>query len=72
VVPILLPDVETTLRFTRMLHDDGVYVNAAVYPAVSALRPRVLINVGANLEPEEIERALASIARTAAALHLGA
>lgn len=61
VIPMPMPDVETTLKFARLLHEDGIYINAAIYPAVSPLRPRLRVNMNANLESEDINRALRSI-----------
>jgi glycine C-acetyltransferase len=71
VIPVLMPDTATTMRFTRLLHDDGIFVNPALHPAVSALRPRLRINVGAALEQGEIDVALASFERCARRLRLG-
>lgn len=71
VIPVLMPDAVTAMRFTRLLHEGGVYVNVALHPAVSALRPRLRINVNAGLAPEDIELALAQFRRCAQLLGLG-
>jgi glycine C-acetyltransferase len=70
VIPLPMPDAATTLRFARMLHEDGVYVNAAIYPAVSPLRPRLRVNVNASLDVADIDAALESIQRCMARLQI--
>jgi glycine C-acetyltransferase len=68
VIPLPMPDAATTLKFARMLHEDGVYVNAAIYPAVSPLRPRIRVNVNASLDAADIDTALRSIEQCVASL----
>jgi glycine C-acetyltransferase len=42
----------------RLLHHQGIYINPVSYPAVSRSKPRLRLNVSANLEQEDLERCL--------------
>jgi glycine C-acetyltransferase len=64
IIPILMPDVEKTLALTRLLHLEGIYVNPVGYPAVSKSRPRLRINVSANLEQADLDHFLAALERS--------
>jgi glycine C-acetyltransferase len=65
VIPIAMPDTITALRFTRLLHDAGVFVNFACHPVVSTLRPRLRLNMTAKLTVDEINRALDAVGQAA-------
>jgi glycine C-acetyltransferase len=71
VIPVMMPDAATTMRFTRLLHEEGVYVNAALAPVVSVRQPRLRININAHLEQEQIMHALKVFRRCAGQLGLG-
>jgi glycine C-acetyltransferase len=71
VIPVLMPDVATTMRFTRLLHEAGVYVNAALAPVVSARQPRLRLNISAQLEEDQLTYALHAFRRCAHQLGLG-
>ena len=54
IIPIMIGDEERTIELTRRLHEDGIYVNLVIYPAVSKSRARLRINVSAAFSQEEI------------------
>jgi glycine C-acetyltransferase len=63
IIPILMPDIDKTFALTRLLHLEGIYVNPVGYPAVSKNRPRLRLNVSANLEQADLDRFLGALER---------
>jgi glycine C-acetyltransferase len=70
IIPVLMPSRDTTFRFATLLHEDGIYVNAVCFPAVSRKWPRLRINASASLEPDDLDRALEGFGRVARKLQL--
>ena len=58
IVPILMPDVETAVRFWTAILDGGVYVNLALPPATPTAEPLLRSSVTAAHEPAQIDRAI--------------
>lgn len=58
VIPILMPSLEHAIDMTRQLHREGIYVNPVGWPAVSKRKPRLRLNVSANLDQPDLERLL--------------
>jgi len=66
VVPILVGDEVQTMRVWRQTLDEGLYVNAAIAPAVPRQRALLRTSVMATHDDDQIDRAveiLASVAR---------
>ncbi|TDD30864.1 pyridoxal phosphate-dependent aminotransferase family protein [Actinomadura sp. KC06] len=58
VVPIHIGDDMTALRMTKEMLDDGLYVAAAIFPAVPKGSSRLRATVTAAMDDEDIDRAL--------------
>lgn len=58
IVPILIGEEDATLRFTRILQDQGLFVLPVLPPAVPPLTARLRTTVTAAHSHEDIERAL--------------
>ena len=65
VVPILIGDDEIVLDMAKDLLDGGVYLAAAIPPAVPKGKSRFRANATASLEDEDIDRALDLLGRAA-------
>ncbi|MGG4419118.1 aminotransferase class I/II-fold pyridoxal phosphate-dependent enzyme [Bacillus subtilis] len=65
IIPIILPDRNTTLRFADLLHQEGVYVNPVFFPAVSRKLPRLRLNTSAALEKSDLNYTLNAIEKVA-------
>jgi glycine C-acetyltransferase len=63
VIPIRMPSLQTTVEMARLLQEEGIYINPIGYPAVSRNKPRLRLNVSANLEQEDLERCLEALER---------
>lgn len=61
IIPIRMPSLPTLVRMARLLHQQGIYINPVSYPAVSRSKPRLRLNVSANLEQEDLERCLEAL-----------
>jgi glycine C-acetyltransferase len=70
IIPIRMPNRDTTYRFAQRLHHEGIFANPVIFPAVSRRLPRIRLNASAALEPEDVDRALEAIERAARALEL--
>jgi glycine C-acetyltransferase len=70
IIPILLPNRDTTFLFARKLHELGVYANAICFPAVSRHHPRLRLNASAALSQEDINKTLWIIEKVAKELNL--
>lgn len=70
VIPILLPNRDITFKFAKELHEEGVYANPVIFPAVSKRLPRIRLNASAVHEIMEIEYALDAIKNVAKKLQL--
>ncbi len=58
IVPIVTGDVTTTFRLWRALFDEGIFVNAAIPPAVSGRRCLLRTSYMATHQKEHLDRAL--------------
>lgn len=63
IIPIRMPSLQTTVEMARLLQEEGIYINPVGYPAVSRNKPRLRLNVSANLEQEDLERCLEALER---------
>jgi 8-amino-7-oxononanoate synthase len=58
IVPLVTGDLTTTFRLWRALFDEGIFVNAAVPPAVSGRRCLRRTSYMATHQKEHLDRAL--------------
>lgn len=58
IIPIAMPSLEATLRMTREMFEQGIYINPVGYPAVSQQRSRLRLNASAEFRQEDIRRCL--------------
>ena len=58
VIPIVIGDEDTTLRLTRLLHDDGIFICPILPPAVPPKTCRLRANVLASHTDADIDFAL--------------
>ena len=63
IVPIVTGDITTTFRLWRALFDEGIFVNAAVPPAVSGHRCLLRTSYMATHQKEHLDRALEAFQR---------
>lgn len=70
IIPVRMPNRETTFEFARRLHEEGVYANPVCYPAVSRDLPRLRLSVTAAHTSEDLDFASAKIAAVGTALGL--
>jgi 8-amino-7-oxononanoate synthase len=63
IVPIVTGDVTTTFRLWRALFDEGIFVNAAIPPAVSGHRCLLRTSYMATHQKEHLDRALEAFQR---------
>jgi 8-amino-7-oxononanoate synthase len=68
IVALPMPDRETAVRFWNLLLAEGVYANLALGPATPGGRPLLRMSVSAALEMEQLDFAIAAIARVGQAL----
>ena len=71
IVPIMVRDTPTVFRLASFCHDEGVYVMPVTFPAVPAGEERLRANLSSEHSREELDAALAVLAR-AHALFRGA
>jgi glycine C-acetyltransferase len=60
IIPILIGDTATAMRFSERLLDEGVFVTGFGHPVVPEGTARVRVQMSAALEPNHLERALAA------------
>ena len=70
VIPIVIGDETTTLRMTRLLHDDGVFICPILPPAVPPKTCRLRANVLASHTTEDIDYVLDALSRARSRLGL--
>jgi 8-amino-7-oxononanoate synthase len=63
IVPLVTGDMTSTFRFWRALFDEGIFVNAAVPPAVSGRRCLLRTSYMATHRREQLDRALEAFQR---------
>ena len=63
IIPIILGETSTAIRFSERLLDEGVFVTGFGYPVVPEGTARVRVQMSAALEPEQLERALEAFTR---------
>ncbi len=63
IVPIIIGDEPTLIRFTNDLRKDGVYTNIVTYPAVRRKECRVRLCVMKDLTKQELDKALEVITK---------
>ena len=65
IIPLYVRDNEKTFRLTRMLMDDGVFVNPVVSPAVPSQDTLIRISLMATHTFEQIDEAVEKITKNA-------
>lgn len=70
IVPIYIRDTEKTFMVTKMLWDEGVFVNPVVPPACSPQDTLIRFSMMATHTKEQIDRALDAMVRVFKALEL--
>lgn len=70
IIPVLVRSRDIAFRFAGLLHEEGVYVNAVCFPAVSRRTPRLRLNASASLEQADLDHALEAFERSARKLNL--
>ena len=65
IIPLYVRDNEKTFRLTRMLMDDGVFVNPVVSPAVRSQDTLIRISLMATHTFDQIDEAVEKIAKNA-------
>ena len=65
IIPLYVRDNEKTFRLTRMLMDDGVFVNPVVSPAVPSQDTLIRISLMATHTFDQIDEAVEKITKTA-------
>jgi 8-amino-7-oxononanoate synthase len=68
ILSLPMPDREAAIRFWNVLLAEGVYANLALGPATPGSRPLLRMSVSAALSAEQIDFAVAAIARVGQAL----
>ena len=63
IIPIILGETATAIRFSERLLEEGVFVTGFGYPVVPEGTARVRVQMSAALEPEHLERALDAFKR---------
>jgi len=63
ITPVILGDVETTIRFSGRLFDEGVFGTSVVFPTVALDRSRIRTIVTAAHTDEMLDRALGAFDR---------
>lgn len=70
IIPLFVRDFEKTLRVTRMLLDEGVFVNPVVPPAVPQNDTMIRFSLMATHTEEQVETAIAKIGKCFKALDI--
>ena len=68
IIPIIIGDDETTLRFWKALFDAGVYTNPVLSPAVPSGLQLLRTSYMATHTDEQLERVLATFEQVGKAL----
>ena len=63
ITPVILGDVETTIRFSGRLFEEGVFATSVVFPTVALDRARVRTIVTAAHTDDMLDQALAAFDR---------
>jgi 8-amino-7-oxononanoate synthase len=71
IIPIYIRDNEKTFLLTKMLHENGVFVNPVVSPAVPAHMSLIRFSLMATHNFDQIETAVNKIAHAVKELHPG-
>lgn len=61
IIPIYVRDIEKTFLFTKLLQDEGVFVNPVITPAVPPEDTLIRFSLMATHTPEQIETAIDKI-----------
>ncbi|MFC4149875.1 aminotransferase class I/II-fold pyridoxal phosphate-dependent enzyme [Micromonospora mangrovi] len=70
ILRVPAPDDATAARMWKLLYDEGVYVNVALYPAVPRGQAQLRVSVMATHTDEQLERVVAAFAVLARKLAL--
>ncbi|MDD3336230.1 MAG: aminotransferase class I/II-fold pyridoxal phosphate-dependent enzyme [Eubacteriales bacterium] len=70
IIPVLVGKDEDAFALSAALQKQGVFVPPAVYPAVPKNKARLRFCVISDHKPEQIEKALDVLAKTAAEMHI--
>jgi 8-amino-7-oxononanoate synthase len=68
IIPLYVRDDFKTFKLTKMLLEEGIFVNPVVSPAVASSSSLIRFSLMATHTTEQIEKAIATITRIAAAL----
>jgi len=63
IFPIIIGDDWKVKEMTRLLHEDGVFVNAVFYPAVARRLSRIRMSLMATHTKEDLDQTIAACAR---------
>lgn len=70
IVPLLTGEEQCCYVLTRLLHEQGIYVNPVAHPAVSKSRARIRINLSSNLSYEELDYSICALIQAGKKLSL--
>ncbi|RJQ11830.1 MAG: aminotransferase class I/II-fold pyridoxal phosphate-dependent enzyme [Bacillota bacterium] len=63
IFPIIIGDDWKVKEMTRLLHEDGIFVNAVFYPAVARRLSRIRISLMATHTKEDLDETIAACAK---------
>ncbi|MCA1778594.1 MAG: aminotransferase class I/II-fold pyridoxal phosphate-dependent enzyme [Xanthomonadaceae bacterium] len=61
IIPVAMPSLNATLRMTKEMFEQGIYINPVGYPAVTQTRNRLRLNASAEFRNEDIQRCLEAL-----------
>lgn len=68
ITPVMIGDEAKTMRFSKALLEEGVFVSAIVYPTVPKGMGRLRVMVSSNHQKEDLDYAISSFAKVGKAL----
>ncbi|MFV8982152.1 aminotransferase class I/II-fold pyridoxal phosphate-dependent enzyme [Serratia fonticola] len=70
IVPLLTGEEQCCYILTRLLHEQGIYVNPVAHPAVSKSRARIRMNLSSNLSYGELDYSICALIQAGQKLSL--
>ena len=70
IVPIMLYDAKIAQKMSEMLLEEGVYVVGFFYPVVPKNEARIRVQISANHEISDIEKAIQAFKKVGTALNI--
>jgi len=70
IVPVMIGDAKLAQEMAARLLDEGIYVIGFSYPVVPKGEARIRVQLSAEHEPDQIERAIAAFSKVGRALDL--